>query len=192
MKPEIGVADKDRATVVDLLNALLADEAVLYTKTRNYHWNVRGMHFNDLHKFFDAQYGELNEIVDEVAERARSLGGVAIGSLAEFVMRARGSLECGEEIVGGDQAQSLGRVAVRSLSELLKRPRLNDRAGDMPDAPGMIRTLLEDHENVIRYLRSDLKTVQEKHGDAGTSDFLTGLMEQHEKMSWMLRSYLDK
>lgn len=158
MKPEIGIADKERAAVVDILNVLLADEAILYTKTRNYHWNVKGMQFNDLHKFLDAQYGELNEIVDEVAERARALGGNAIGSMAEF----------------------------------LKRARLKERAGIQPDAPGMLRTLLEDHETIIRYLRADLKISQEKYGDAGTSDFLTGLMAQHEKMSWMLRSFLEK
>jgi starvation-inducible DNA-binding protein len=158
MKPEIGIGDKERAGVVDILNVLLADEAVLYTKTRNYHWNVKGMHFNDLHKFLDAQYGELNEMVDDVAERARALGGTAIGSMAEF----------------------------------LKRARLKERAGIQPDAPGMLRTLLEDHETVIRYLRADLKIALEKYIDAGTSDFLTGLLEQHEKMAWMLRSTLEK
>jgi len=158
MKPDTGMADKDRDAVVAILNTLLADEAVLYTKTRNYHWNVRGMQFNDLHKFFDGQYGELNGIVDEVAERARALGGLAIGTLAEFQKRAR----------------------------------LKERPGVQPEAQGMIRGLLEDHEAVIRSLRVDLKTVLDKHGDAGTSDFLTGLLEQHEKMAWMLRSFLEK
>jgi starvation-inducible DNA-binding protein len=48
----------------------LADEYVLYTKTRNYHWHVVGPQFNDLHKFFQEQYEVLNDIVGEVAERA--------------------------------------------------------------------------------------------------------------------------
>ncbi|HXG63403.1 MAG TPA: ferritin-like domain-containing protein, partial [Planctomycetota bacterium] len=82
MNVEIGLSEKNRAAVSEILNALLADEAVLYTKTRNYHWNVTGPQFNDLHKFFDEQYGELNEIVDDVAERVRSLGGRPIGTLA--------------------------------------------------------------------------------------------------------------
>ena len=56
MKPDTGMADKDRDAVVAILNTLLADEAVLYTKTRNYHWNVTGPQFNDPHKFFEAQY----------------------------------------------------------------------------------------------------------------------------------------
>ncbi|WP_202882325.1 ferritin-like domain-containing protein [Candidatus Manganitrophus noduliformans] len=54
----------------------------------------------------------------------------------------------------------------------------------------MISNLLGDHEAVIRFLRDDLTTCAEKHNDMGTSDFLTGLMEQHEKMAWMLRVFL--
>jgi len=54
----------------------------------------------------------------------------------------------------------------------------------------MLRNLLIDHESVIQILRQDLETCA-KLGDAGTSDFLTGLMEQHEKMSWMLRAFLE-
>ena len=54
----------------------------------------------------------------------------------------------------------------------------------------MVTDLLADHETIIQALRKDLQTCQDKHGDAGTADFLTGLMEEHEKMAWMLRSYL--
>src|SRR3989442_8875108 len=70
MKIDIAIPEGARQTVVEILNALLADEYLLYTKTRNYHWNVTGLQFNDLHKFFEAQYEELSEFVDEVAERA--------------------------------------------------------------------------------------------------------------------------
>ena len=71
MKIDIAIPEGARQTLVEILNTLLADEYLLYTKTRNYHWNVTGPQFNDLHKFFEAQYEELNEFVDEVAERAR-------------------------------------------------------------------------------------------------------------------------
>jgi starvation-inducible DNA-binding protein len=54
----------------------------------------------------------------------------------------------------------------------------------------MIANLLADHEAVIRRLRVDLETVAEKYHDAGTNDFLTGLMEKHEKITWMLRAFL--
>ena len=157
MKPNLKIKDNHREGVVEILNTLLADEFVLGTKTRNCHWNVTGPHFHDLHKFFDAQYEELDAILDDVAERARALGGHAVGTLAEC----------------------------------LKLARLKEQLGKYPDASQMTAELLEDHETVIRQLRGDLEKCAAKLGDAGTADFLTGLMEQHEKMAWMLRAVLE-
>jgi starvation-inducible DNA-binding protein len=157
MKPNIGLADKEREGAVKILNTVLADEYVLYTKTKNYHWNVVGPQFHDLHKFLDEQYEELAEIVDDVAERARSLGGPARGTLADF----------------------------------LKQTRLKEQPGQYPGAREMLATLLADHEALIRTLRVDLVACDEKYHDIGTNDFLTGLMEKHEKMTWMLRACLE-
>ena len=157
MKLEIGIVDKNREAVVKILNVLLSDESVLTTKTRNYHWNVRGMQFNDLHKFFDAQYEELADIADEVAERVRSLGGMAMGTLGEFQ----------------------------------KQSRLKEHPGQFPGAKSMLENLLGDHETIVRNCRADQAICQEKYVDIGTSDFLTGLMEKHEKMAWMLRAFLE-
>ena len=157
MKPNIGINDAQRGAVVEILNTLLADEYLLYTKTRNYHWNVVGPQFNDLHKFFESQYGELDGIVDEVAERARTLGGNAFGTLAEFTEHSR----------------------------------LKEQPGKVPDAKGMLASLLTDHEALIRNLRTDAEVTMDKHKDAGTNDFLVGLMEKHEKMPWMLRAFQE-
>jgi starvation-inducible DNA-binding protein len=156
MNPNIGLSEDQRKGVVSILDSLLSDEYVLYTKTRNYHWNVLGPQFNDLHKFFEGQYEELDEIVDEVAERERSLGGWAVGTLTEFAQHSR----------------------------------LKEHPGHYPDARQMLTNLLADHESVIRQLRVDLETCEENH-DIGTNDFLTGLMERHEKMAWMLRAFLE-
>ena len=157
MKMDIAIPDGDRKAVVDILNTLLSDEYVLYTKTRNYHWNVTGPQFNDLHKFFEAQYEELNEFVDEIAERARQLGGRAFGTLTEFAKASR----------------------------LKEEPRAS------PAAKDMLTALLADHEAVIRTLRADIGPVMDTYKDVGTSDFLTGLLEKHEKMAWMLRAFVS-
>ncbi len=157
MKHNLGINEKDLKTITVLLNALLADETLLYVKTRNYHWNVKGPNFSELHKFFEAQYDELEKIIDEVAERVVALGGKAAGSLSEY----------------------------------LKATRLSESVGSSPKATAMIDDLLEDHETLVRQLRQDLAVTGEKHHDMGTSDFLTGLMEQHEKMAWMLRAHLE-
>ena len=156
MKTNIGISDKNRKESAEILNRLLSNEYVLYTKTRNYHWNVTAPDFSELHKFFEAQYEELDEIIDEVAERARALGVHSAATLKEFLEEAS----------------------------------LKESPGDYPNAARMIANLLRDHETVIQHLRADLRICDERLGDMGTSDFLTGLMEQHEKMAWMLRSYL--
>lgn len=80
----IGLSSQVRQQIATLLNKLLADEYVLYTKTLKYHWNVEGIVFHDFHKAFKEQYEALFDIVDAVAERARALGQPAAGSLQEF------------------------------------------------------------------------------------------------------------
>src|SRR5688572_22836898 len=84
MKINIGLDDKDRTGVCTILNHLLSDEYLLYTKTRNYHWNVTGRDFHELHTFFEKQYEALDEIIDQVAERVRALGHYAFGTLEQF------------------------------------------------------------------------------------------------------------
>jgi starvation-inducible DNA-binding protein len=152
----IGLTDEQRAGVAGLLRQTLADEYVLYTKTRKYHWNVEGPNFHDLHKLFESQYSEIDEVIDEVAERIRSLGHYSPGSFAEF----------------------------------LKDARIKEDVGGQVSTAAMLANLLADHESIIRSLRVDLETAKESFGDAGNQDFLTGMLESHEKAAWMLRSLL--
>jgi starvation-inducible DNA-binding protein len=154
----IGLTSDQRGGVAGLLKSLLADEYVLYTKTRKYHWNVEGIHFQELHKFFESQYEAIDETIDEVAERIRAVGEYSPGSFAEFLGAAR----------------------------------IQEDSGPQIDANSMIANLLQDHESIIRSLRADLETAKDKFGDAGNQDFLTGLLEDHEKAAWMLRSLLVK
>ena len=155
---EIGLTDRQRAGVAAILDRTLSDLYVLYTKTRNYHWNVVGMHFRDLHKLLEEQYEELETAIDLVAERSRKLGAPALGTLKEFLDHAS----------------------------------LKEQPGDYPDAYTMISNLCADHEAVIRWLRESADECEEKHHDMGTNDFLIGLLQEHEKMAWMLRSYLEE
>src|SRR4051812_18700435 len=84
MVPNLGLDEKATQQVIMLLNKRLADAFVLYTKTRNYHWNITGPNFIQLHLLLEEQYDELAESVDEIAERVRKLGGFAFGTLDEF------------------------------------------------------------------------------------------------------------
>ena len=85
MKPNIGISEKDLKKVSGLLSAVLADQTILYTKTRKFHWNVSGESFMELHKLFEVQYTQLAEAIDEVAERIGKLGSKTIGTLKEFL-----------------------------------------------------------------------------------------------------------
>ncbi|MCB0572944.1 MAG: DNA starvation/stationary phase protection protein, partial [Saprospiraceae bacterium] len=64
MNTNIGISDDHRKSVASLLNMLLADEFLLYVKTRNAHWNITGPHFSELHRFFEEQYEALDEVID--------------------------------------------------------------------------------------------------------------------------------
>lgn len=150
-----GIPDKARKEIAGILAKLLADEHVLYLKTRNAHWNVVGIDFHAMHLFFESQYGQIEENIDEIAERIRSLGHVSPGS----------------------------------LGEMLKLARLREIPGDRHKSAEFIKALLADHEQIIRQLRDDAPKCA-KLGDDGTNDFLVGLMEEHEKMAWMLRASL--
>ena len=74
MNTNIGISPKNLQGVVNELVKLLADEFVLYTKTRNAHWNVEGPDFHSMHIFFEQQYEALDETMDSVAERMRQIG----------------------------------------------------------------------------------------------------------------------
>jgi starvation-inducible DNA-binding protein len=85
MKINIGVNEENLASVALELSKLLADEYLLYTKTRNAHWNLEGKDFSYFHSFFESQFSFLEETMDEVAERIRTLGHYAPATLSMFL-----------------------------------------------------------------------------------------------------------
>ena len=156
METKIGIKAENLSAVSHALNGILADEYVLYTKTRNAHWNVEGPDFHSKHLFFEDQFGELDEILDGVAERIRSLGHYAPATLKGF----------------------------------LDLTHFSERLHEKNDAPGFITELLSDHESLIIRLREKINFFANDLADLGTSDYVTGLMEKHEKMAWMLKAHL--
>src|ERR1700761_5754739 len=155
MKTNIGITDANRKAVSDVLAKLLADEFLLYTKTRNAHWNVEGPDFHSMHLFFESQYEALDDTMDSVAERIRSLGHYAPATLKSF----------------------------------LQLTHLSEQLHEKNDSAGFMRELLTDHESIIILCRGYVDQFANEFKDSGTSDFVTGLLEEHEKMAWMLRSH---
>ncbi|MDY6938466.1 MAG: Dps family protein [Cyanobacteriota bacterium] len=90
-----------------------------------------------------------------------------------------------------ERVRMLGKYPVGTAEGFLKLTSLKEHPNDLPSANQMVERLVEDHEQVIRNLRSHIDACSEDFHDEGTSDFLTGLMEQHEEMAWMLRSFIE-
>lgn len=156
MKTTIGITEANSEKVAEALAKILADEYVLYTKTKKAHWNVEGPDFFDKHKFFESQFVELDAIVDNVAERIRTLGHYVDAMLKAFL----------------------------SVTQFTEQKR------EKNDSAGYLKELLIDHETLIMSLRGNIPVFANEYQDLGTSDFITGLMETHEKMAWFLRSHL--
>lgn len=150
---KLGIAESDVKRSVQMLSIALADEMTLYVKTRKFHWNVSGQSFMELHKLFEAQYSQLETIIDELAERINKLGSNTIGTMEEF-----------------------GKIA-----------RIKEDPGKYPSQKDMLKELLADHELMIRELRNDI----EEDSDAGTTDYFTKLLQDHESIAWILRRYLN-
>jgi len=156
MKTAIGINDINRQGTADALAKILADETVLYIKTKNAHWNIEGPDFYDKHKFFEMQFGQLDGLIDRVAERIRSIG----------------------------------HYAPATMKAYLTLTQLTEAAQQQNNSTGFISELLQDHDSIIINLREHVKNFTNDFNDAGSSDFITGLMETHEKMAWFLRSHL--
>lgn len=155
MNANIGLTEEHKKGSAGILGRILADEFVLYTKTRNFHWNVEGSNFMEMHLFYEKMYTELDEVIDEVAERIRMLGHYSQGRLKDFI----------------------------AATSFVEDEYTNDQNKQL-------KTLLDDHETMIRLLRNDIDELDEKLHDAGNADFATNLMKQHEKWAWFIRSYL--
>lgn len=159
MKTDIGVLAENRKKVSELLNVLLADETVLYIKTRNYHWNIEGPNFYGLHILLENHYTELGVMIDDIAERVRQLGHKATGTMTEY-------------------------LKMTNLKE-------SNTDNDKLDEQGMLKKLVLDHEEIIKELRDDIDKCEE-YDEPASGDFVTALVEKHEKMVWMLRSSVSK
>lgn len=151
----IGIQPKVSQKVADFLSVLLADEFVLYLKTRNAHWNVEGPDFHTMHVYFEEQYTELATVIDEVAERLRKID----------------------------------HYAPATMTEYLKLTHLTEKRSEKNNSLSYISELLNDYESIIIFVREKLEELEDII-DQGTEDYVTGLMEQHEKTAWMLRAHL--
>lgn len=90
-----------------------------------------------------------------------------------------------------ERIRTLGGYPVGTMEGFLQLASIKEHSGDIPTPTGMVRNLLQDHEAIVRNMREHIEQTSDTYSDEGTADFLTGLMEQHEEIAWMLRSFLE-
>tara|TARA_R110002110_G_scaffold301156_1_gene515269 strand:- start:234508 stop:234993 length:486 start_codon:yes stop_codon:yes gene_type:complete len=112
---DIGIKTGDREKVAEGLKRLLADSYTLYLQTHNFHWNVTGPQFRELHLMFEEQYTELATAVDEIAERIRALGVHAPGTYKEFAR-----LSQIQEVDGVPEAAEMLLTLTRAHEQVVK------------------------------------------------------------------------
>jgi len=156
MEAKIGISKEHLAEVAHSLNKILADEFVLYTKTRKAHWNIEGPNFYNKHLFFEQQYNLLEDIVDDVAERIRKLGHYAPASLKQFLELTHLSEDDREK----NDSQGYIKMLLADHESIVihLRENIDNYAGPLKDlgTSDFITGLMERHEDMAWKLRAHL------------------------------------
>ncbi len=152
MKINIGINEENRIATAEELKKLLADSYTLYLQTHNFHWNVTGIRFRDLHMMFEEQYTELATAVDEIAERIRSLGVFAPGTYQEFLKLA--SIKPVENI---PTAEEMVAILMQNHEQVVKTCRQALKAAQEADdesSASLISDRMVTHEKTAWMLRA--------------------------------------
>lgn len=149
---DIGINQQDREAIAADLKALLADSYTLYLQTHNFHWNVTGPMFPQLHLMFEQHYTELAIAVDDIAERIRSLGIAAPGTYSAFA-----KLSSIEEVDGVPTADEMVALLTKGHEQVVKTCRkalLVAQAADDESSAALISDRMRIHEKTAWMLRA--------------------------------------
>lgn len=134
------------------LEKTLADSYLLMLKTQNYHWNITGENFKPLHELFGAQYEELFEAIDEIAERIRALGARVDGNFESFSKLSK--IKAADK---NSDAKTMIKNLIVDSKELVKSlknsVKISQNEGDEASADMLIERI-QVHEKAIWMLES--------------------------------------
>ncbi|MFQ3219204.1 MAG: starvation-inducible DNA-binding protein [Paraglaciecola sp.] len=154
-KIDIGINESNRLKIAEGLKGLLADSYTLYLQTHNFHWNVTGPHFRELHLMFEEQYTELAVAVDDVAERIRTLDVAAPATYKEFA-----KLSSIKEVDGVPEASEMVDILTKGHEQVVRTSRevlkLAQEADDESTA-ALVSDRMRLHEKTSWMLRATRK-----------------------------------
>lgn len=149
---DIGIREADREQIAEGLKRLLADSYTLYLQTHNFHWNVTGPQFRELHLMFEEHYTELAVAVDDIAERIRTLDVPAPGTYKAFA-----ELSSIKEVEGVPSAESMVDTLTQGHEQVVKTARevlkIAQEASDESSA-AMVSDRMRIHEKTAWMLRA--------------------------------------
>lgn len=149
---DIGISEQDRVSIAEGLKRLLADSYTLYLQTHNFHWNVTGPQFRELHMMFEEHYTELATAVDDIAERIRTLDVPAPGTYKAFA-----ELSSIKEVDGMPSAAEMVEILTRGHEQVVKTCReALERAQQGADesSVALISDRMRVHEKTAWMLRA--------------------------------------
>lgn len=150
MKKEIQIQSTKSA--VAKLQVILSDLSVLYTKVRNFHWNIEGANFKELHEYFEELYTALAEHIDEVAEAIRMRKDIPVASMAQFLEIAHLS-EVVEKVSQKEMLLLLTSDYEHMLKELKGLKELAEKEEDLL-IDDLAVSFSKEYEKVLWFLRA--------------------------------------
>ncbi|HEV8002885.1 MAG TPA: DNA starvation/stationary phase protection protein [Planctomycetaceae bacterium] len=137
--------------ICEELRKLLADVFALYLKTKNFHWHMSGPHFRDYHLLLDEQSDQIFAMTDDIAERARKIGGTTLHSISEIAREQRLSDNNDEFVAPADMLAELtddNQALVRSMRATHE---VCDRHNDVATA-SMLENWIDESERRTWFL----------------------------------------
>ncbi|KXJ51119.1 MAG: DNA starvation/stationary phase protection protein [Colwellia sp. Phe_37] len=151
----IGINKENRLEIANGLKRLLADSYTLYLQTHNFHWNVTGLQFRELHLMFEEHYTELAIAVDDIAERIRTLDVPAPGTYKEF-----SKLSSIKEVDGVPSSAEMVEILTKGHEQVIRTARdvlKIAQAADDESTASLVSDRMGIHEKTAWMLRASQK-----------------------------------
>ena len=153
-----GIGTEGVRDITGDLRKLLADVFALYLKTKNFHWHMSGAHFRDYHLLLDEQAGQIFAMTDDIAERARKLGGTTIRSISDITKHQRLTDNNKDAVTPNDMLLEL-RNDNRELTRFLRATHeVCDKHHDVATA-SLIETWIDETERRSWFLSETITDV---------------------------------
>jgi starvation-inducible DNA-binding protein len=148
----LGLSREAVSKISSALRELLADVFSLYLKTKNFHWHIAGRHFRDYHLLLDEQAGQIFAMTDDIAERARKIGGSTLRSIGDIARHQR-LKDNDEETVGPEKMLSELRDDNLQLARFLRSAHELCAAHNDVATTSLIETWIDETERRAWFLR---------------------------------------